>query len=196
MDLHNSSTGGTTITLTWSPPGDGEGSTDVLYTITYTIGGSSITIHTHSTTITITGLSPRTTYTFHVRAEIGSDSNNNRSSTITVTTAGASEHRTSIISSSSLLFYSFVTVPTAPHSTRLVGSVLIWEAPDNLFGESLLYYEILSSSTNNTAHAVPLGTSREARFELPTGITGADHQSFIWVSRRGHTVTLLSEPAL
>ena len=181
MNLRSISTSGTTITLTWSPPCDATGRTDLLYTISYSArdSSSSTVINTHDTTITITRLSPNTMYTFNVRAEIGSD-NSNRTTTITVSTDGASEYCIlSGVPSQHCLLFAIV-----PHNVQLVGPALIWEVPDNLPGESLVHYEILSSYTNNTANASLVGISHEARFELPISITEADHPSYIWVSVR------------
>ena len=55
----------TTITITWQPPSDPNG-VIIKYQVTYYVNGSVITYNVTQPLVTITGLVPRTTYTFSV----------------------------------------------------------------------------------------------------------------------------------
>ena len=57
----------TTITLTWQPPPVPNG-VIIMYQVTYSTNGVVNTYNTTTPPVTITGLVPRTTYTFSVTA--------------------------------------------------------------------------------------------------------------------------------
>ena len=90
LNLRTTSITGTTITLTWSPPSNTGGRTDLKYRVTYAAGNI---IETPNTTITLTDLRPLTTYTISVETISGvmlldPGGQPNRTAIINVTTTG------------------------------------------------------------------------------------------------------------
>ena len=91
LGFHNTSTLSTSFNITWTPPSDTGGHTDIFYFVTITGRSINKTVNITDTQYTFTGLNPSTTYTVSVRAGNGvsdQDSSNdvNRTVSITVTT--------------------------------------------------------------------------------------------------------------
>ena len=164
----------TSFSITWTPPSDTGGRTDIFYIVTITGRSINITVNITDTQYTFTGLNPFTTYTVSVRAGNGvsdQDSRNdvNRTVSITVTIPNSG--------------------PTKPLAVNLetsqvsgVASILTWTPPANTYG-TLQGYHILTNTVNNSAEAIVAIT-------LPNTITRYDLDNldippgtyFIWVS--------------
>ena len=91
-DINTIAVGSTSISISWSPPTDSGGRTDLYYTVTYSNGSfvSPVLSVGTGTQYTLTGLTPLTEYTISVTSVNGvSDQDSNTSSRmidITVTT--------------------------------------------------------------------------------------------------------------
>ena len=92
MNVRDDSIGSTSISISWSPPTDRGGRTDLHYTVTYSNGSfvSPVLSVGTGTQYTLTGLTPLTQYTISVTSVNGvsdQDSNTaNRTTSIRVTT--------------------------------------------------------------------------------------------------------------
>ena len=91
-NVRDNSIGSTSISISWSPPTDSGGRTDLYYTVTYSNGSfvSPVLSVGTGTELTLTGLTPLTEYTISVTSVNGvsdQDSNTaNRTTSIRVTT--------------------------------------------------------------------------------------------------------------
>ena len=91
MGLHNTSILITSFSITWTPPSDTGGHTDIFYIVIITSRSINITVNITDTQYSVTGLNPSTTYTVSVRAGNGvsdqdSSNDDNRTVSIIVTT--------------------------------------------------------------------------------------------------------------
>ena len=140
MGLHNTSTLSTSFNITWTPPSDTGGRTDIFYIVTITGRSINITVNITDTQYTFIGLNPFTTYTVSVRAGNGvsdQDSRNdaNRTVGIIVTTPNSGP-----------------TKPLDVNFQTSQGSILTWTPPANTYG-TLQRYHILTNTVNNSAEA-------------------------------------------
>ena len=94
-DIDTISVDSTSITITWTPPTNNGGRTDLYYTVAYSNGSfTSTPVNVENTTqYTITGLTPSTQYTVTVTTNNGVSDQDpdvaDRTATINVTTSAA-----------------------------------------------------------------------------------------------------------
>lgn len=74
------------------------------------------------------------------------------------------------------------TDPSAPRMVRLSGTLLVWNIPERLYGETLLHFEVASSFTNTTNAVILVDITTETQYELPDEMLNRNVEQYLWVS--------------
>ena len=82
------------------------------------------------------------------------------------------------------LLPSSLPAPLEPRNTVLDdnGRTLTWQAPSDLFGERLIHYEILVSTSNDPSTAMVIASVNGTSYTLKDRDLTSGSQNFIWVS--------------